>query len=103
MCEACESDEPYEPREPVPPEILARARAIEAALAGERAPDAAWAIYLGQAGGAVTFAQYQRIRASYEAALASAPPLRVDGVAQAAPGRHPLRERGLAHEVGVVR
>ena len=51
MCEACESDEPFEPRQPVPPAIIAKARAIEAALAGEPAPDAAWAIYLGQAGG----------------------------------------------------
>ena len=74
MCEACEGDEPYEPPEPVQPEVLARARTIEAALAGDRAPDAAWAIYLGQAGGAVPFAQDQRIRASFEAALAAAPP-----------------------------
>jgi hypothetical protein len=77
MCEACESDEPFEPRQPVPPAIIAKARAIEAALAGEPAPDAAWAIYLGQAGGAITFAQYQRIRSSTEAAFASAPRARM--------------------------
>jgi hypothetical protein len=77
MCEACESDEPFEPREPVPPEILTAARAIEAALAGEPVPDEAWAIYLGRAGGAIGWAQYQRIRSSYEAALASAPPIRM--------------------------
>ncbi len=76
MCEACESDEPFEPREPVPAEILSAARTIEAALAGERASDEAWAIYLGEAGGALSFAQYQRIRSSYEAALASVPPVR---------------------------
>ena len=77
MCEACESDEPFEPSEPVPPEILERARAIEAALAGERAPDQAWHIYLGRAGGAVVWPQYQRIRASFEAAYASTPPVRM--------------------------
>jgi hypothetical protein len=78
MCEACESDEPFEPfepREPVRPEILAAARAIEAALAGQRVPDQAWAIYLGRAGGAVPWPQYRRIRASFEAAYASTPPV----------------------------
>ena len=73
MCEACESDEPFEPSEPVAPEILTAARAIEAALAGERAPDQAWAIYLGRAGGAVPWPHYQRIRASLAAAYAAAP------------------------------
>jgi hypothetical protein len=77
MCEACESDEPFEPRQPMPAEIIARARAIEVSLAGDPAPEAAWAIYLGQAGGAITFAQYQRIRSSTEAAFASAPRVRL--------------------------
>jgi hypothetical protein len=75
MCEACESDEPYEPREAVPPGILSAARAIEAALAGDPVPEKAWTIYFGEAGGAITWPQYQRIRASFEAALASAPPV----------------------------
>jgi hypothetical protein len=77
MCEACEGDEPFEPREPVRPEIVAAARAIEAALAGDQAPEQAWAIYLGRAGGAVSWPQYRRIRASFEAAYASTPPVRM--------------------------
>lgn len=77
MCEACESDEPFEPREPASPEILKSARAIEAALSGERVPEHAWAIYFSFAGGSVTWPQYQRIRSSYEAALTSAQPIRV--------------------------
>jgi hypothetical protein len=104
MCEACESDEPYEAPAAVPPEILDRARAIEAALAGERAPDQAWAIYLGHAGGALPWPHYQRIRASLAAAYAAAPvrmtssfrkrpaPIRCEGVRLSAP-----------QEVGVVR
>ena len=74
MCEACESDEPFVPREPVPAAVLTAARALEAALPGDPVPDAAWSIYLGLAGGAVTWPQYQRIRMSYEAALAATPP-----------------------------
>jgi len=94
MCEACESDEPFEPREPVPPEILAAARAIEAALVGERAPDQAWAIYLGRAGGAVAWPHYQRIRASFDGAYASAPRVRM----KASPGRRraSIRCEGVA-------
>ncbi len=88
MCEACESDEPYAPPEALPPEFLDRARAIEAALAGEPAPNQAWAIYLGHAGGAVPWRQYQRIRASIAAAYATTP-LRVTSSSRKRPA--PIR------------
>jgi len=94
MCEACDSDEPFEPREAVRPEIIAAARAIEAALAGERAPDQAWVIYLGRAGGAVSWPQYQRIRVSFEAAYASTPPIRMK--APLGRGRAAIRCEGVA-------
>jgi hypothetical protein len=75
----------------LPPDIVERAHAIEAALAGEPAPDQAWAIYL--AGGAVPWAHYQRIRASIAAASATTP-LRVMPSSRKRPA--PIRCEGVA-------
>ncbi len=51
--------------------LLARARAIEAALPGERVPREAWEIFAGHAGGAIEFRHYERLLRCRDAAAAS--------------------------------
>jgi hypothetical protein len=70
MCEACESDDDT-PREPLRNEVVATARDIEAKMPGERVPEHAWAIFFSFAGGALEWRYFQRIRSSYDAALAA--------------------------------
>jgi hypothetical protein len=58
MCDACGTA--VTAGRPVPA-LLARARAIEAALPGERVPAEAWAIFEGETGGAIAFRHYERL------------------------------------------
>ena len=67
MCSACENL-PIEPRVAVDIEMVHRARDIEAAMPGNRAPDDAWAVFFGFAGGAIEYPHYQRIYQAYEKA-----------------------------------
>jgi hypothetical protein len=71
MCSACEGAE-IEPFEAVDRALVARARKLEAAMPGERVPEAAWAIVFDYAGGAIEWRHYQRIHQSYEDARRSA-------------------------------
>jgi hypothetical protein len=65
MCDYCETGAP---QRGIAPALAARARAIEAARPGERVPEAAWAILLGQVGGAVAWAHHARILSCLDAA-----------------------------------
>jgi hypothetical protein len=67
MCSACEG-KPIEPHVAVDPEAIHRARDIEAAMPGERVPDAAWEIYFGFAGGSVAWPHLQRVLQAFEEA-----------------------------------
>jgi hypothetical protein len=58
MCEACEAAGQQAGISPV---LAARARRLEAAMPGEKVPDSHWDILLGHAGGAVPWAQTQRM------------------------------------------
>ena len=73
MCETCD-DENAGARRLIQPDasLIAAARAIEANMPGERAPERAWAIFSSFAGGAIEWRFHQRIRASFDAALAAA-------------------------------
>ena len=75
MCETCDSlAETTRPGAA----LIARLRAIEAALPGERVEEAAFAVFLGARGGAIPWAQYQRLLLCRDAAAASpaGPPVR---------------------------
>ena len=67
MCSACEG-KPIEERVAVDPNVVPRARAIEAAMPGDCVPDDAWNVFFGFAGGSVTYQHYQRIHQAYEEA-----------------------------------
>jgi hypothetical protein len=58
MCEACENT--AETARPSPA-LIARTRAIEATLPGERVDAAAFAVFFGAAGGAIGWGEYQRL------------------------------------------
>jgi hypothetical protein len=75
MCSACD-DEPIERYEPVAPELVRRARQVEAGMAGQRVPEIAWDIYFGFAGGSIEWRHFQRIRLAYDEAEKTAPPPR---------------------------
>lgn len=71
MCEACDNDDGTRlPR--LDAELIADARAIEAAMPGERASEEAWAVFVGRAGGGISWADHKRMTSSYEAAEAAA-------------------------------
>jgi hypothetical protein len=74
MCDACEEDDVAIPYVPVDRDRVQRARQIEAAMPGERAPEAAWNVYFGLAGGAIVWRHFERIRQAYAAAEAAAAP-----------------------------
>jgi hypothetical protein len=74
MCDACEEDDVLVPYVPVDRDRVRRAREIEAAMPGDRVPEAAWNIYFGRAGGAIAWPHLQRIRQAYDEAERSAPP-----------------------------
>ena len=80
MCSACEDDE-VPARQQADPEIILRARRIEAEMEGGRVPAHAWDIFFGLAGGAIEWAHYQRIALSYahaeRMAASAAPHLRL--------------------------
>jgi hypothetical protein len=65
MCQACESDAP---QAGISPALASHARRIEAAMHGEKVPDDAWDILLGRRGGAVPWAQTQRMLACLDLA-----------------------------------
>jgi hypothetical protein len=71
MCDACDNAE-ISPREPIDRALVDLARKIEAAMPGERVPEAGWAVVFDLSGGAVEWRHFQRIHASYEAARRSA-------------------------------
>ena len=70
MCSACEGKPPEE-RVMVGRELVARARDIEAAMPGERVPEASWDVFFGFAGGSVEYRHFQRIHLAYEEAESS--------------------------------
>jgi hypothetical protein len=71
MCEACDNyDGTRLPR--LDAELVAEARAIEAEVPGERASEEAWAVFVGRAGGGISWAEHKRMTSSYEAAEAAA-------------------------------
>lgn len=70
MCDAC--DLPSAMTRPSAA-LVARTRAIEAALPGERVDEDAFAVFFGACGGAVPWAQYQRLLQCRDAAAASLP------------------------------
>jgi hypothetical protein len=70
MCEACDNyDGTRLPR--LDAELIAEARGIEAEMPGERASEEAWAVFVGRAGGGISWADYKRMTSSYEAAAAA--------------------------------
>lgn len=71
MCEACDNyDGTRLPR--LDAELIAEARAIEAEMPGERASEEAWAVFVGRAGGGISWADHKRMTSSYEAAAVAA-------------------------------
>lgn len=78
MCTECFEDEENGPAF-APDEILRLARLIETDMGGELLPERAWAIYLGEATGALDWRSLERMGRALEAArlaasLAVAPP-----------------------------
>ena len=73
MCETCDDGNAWDGQLRAPSaSLVAAARAIEADMPGERAPEHAWAIFFSFAGGAIEWRFHQRIRASFDAALDAA-------------------------------
>jgi len=70
MCEACESGE-FAEQKGIGPALARRAQRIEAALPGDPVPEQAWRILLGQEGGAIPWAQTQRMMSCLEEATNS--------------------------------
>lgn len=68
MCETCDASSAM-----VRPSaaLIARTRMIEATLPGERVGEAAFAVFFGGRGGAIPWAQYQRLLQCRAAAAAS--------------------------------
>jgi hypothetical protein len=75
MCDACEDWDARERREPGTHAVALRAREIERAMPGAAVADAAWRIALGEATGAIAWADQLRIMTAMQAAAAQpAPP-----------------------------
>lgn len=70
MCSACEG-KPIEPHVAVDPAVVHRTRDIEAAMPGDRVPEASWDVFFGFAGGALEYRHFQRIHQAYEKAESS--------------------------------
>ena len=88
MCSACEG-KPVEERVAADPNVVHRARAIEAEMPGERVPEDAWNVFFGFAGGSITYQHYQRVHQAYEEAERSAIRLRRRLRRVTAPAVHP--------------
>jgi hypothetical protein len=73
MCDACEDWDAREPRQGVHPRLAGRAQEIERGMEGQRVPDAAWQIALGQQSGAIPWADHLRIVTAFQAAGAERP------------------------------
>jgi hypothetical protein len=71
MCEACDNDDGA-PLPRLDAALIADARTIEAEMPGERVSEEAWAVFVGRAGGGISWADHKRMVASYEAAEAAA-------------------------------
>ena len=54
---------------PPSPELVARTRAAEAAMAGERVPEAAWEAFFGAACGAIDWVHFERMFHARKAAV----------------------------------
>ena len=65
MCELCDRGAA---QMGIAPALATRARRLEAALPGERVPDEAWRILLGESGGAVAWPHTQRMLSCLEEA-----------------------------------
>jgi hypothetical protein len=65
MCWACDNRDDGG-RVLASPQRLAAARAVEAAMPGERVPDEAWNIFFGLAGGGLAWADRQRMVMAFE-------------------------------------
>ncbi|PWS35657.1 hypothetical protein DFH01_18875 [Falsiroseomonas bella] len=74
MCDACEDWDAREKREPGSHDVALRARAIERAMPGDAVPDAAWRIALGEATGAIAWADQLRIMTAMQAAARAPAP-----------------------------
>ncbi len=67
MCTDCFEDD--EDRAPIPAEdVTALARRIEAEMSGRPLPPRAWAVYLGQASGALDWKSLDRLARAMDAA-----------------------------------
>jgi hypothetical protein len=88
MCSACEG-KPIEERVAVDPSVVPRARAIEAAMPGDRVPDDAWNVFFGFAGGSVEWRHFQRMHQAYEEAERTQIRLRRGLRRVTAPSMHP--------------
>ena len=65
MCADCEAEGQ---QAGISPALAAHARRIEAAMRGPKVPDLSWDILLGRSGGAVPWAQTQRMMSSLDLA-----------------------------------
>jgi len=65
MCQACEAGER---QAGISPALAAYARRIENTMPGPKVPDQSWEILLGRQGGAVPWAETQRMLASLDQA-----------------------------------
>lgn len=76
MCDACEDWDARERRQPGTHEVALRAREIERAMPGAPVDEASWRIALGEATGAIAWADQLRIMTAMQAAAVQpAPPL----------------------------
>jgi hypothetical protein len=70
MCDACEDWDARERRQPGSHDVALRAREIERAMPGAPVGDAAWRIALGEATGAIAWADQLRIMTAMQTAAA---------------------------------
>jgi hypothetical protein len=68
MCDACDNYDGT-PLARLDAELIAEAQAIEAEMQGERVSEEAWAVFIGTAGGGISWADHKRMMLSYEAAV----------------------------------
>lgn len=68
MCENCFDDDDATPADITRVDIARAARMIERDIAGEQAPDEAWAVYFGEASGVLEWRVLDRLARSVDAA-----------------------------------
>ena len=66
MCQACEGGDQ---QAGISPALALHARRIEAAMPGPKVPDQSWEILLGRSGGAVPWAETQRMLSCLDLAV----------------------------------